>query len=848
MAGIPENPSNNIPSIPGMNLPSMQGQPISRDLIPELIEKNPPIPETIRGDQKEDGISGRLKSFISNINIAKGMDEEKLDEIGEKVIQHTEYDEESRVEWFDQLQDAMKIAKQVKNSKNYPWPGAANIKYPLLINACIQYNSRMMPEVIQNDQVVKFDVMRPDPDDNLEDLARRLSAHMSYQRLRLSKHWRKECDRLLMILPMVGTVFKKSYWDNCAQIPESDLCLPDDIVINSRVKSLESAERVTHKLYFNDNGLLEKMNGGMFKEYTLEELRPSPNDDSTEIEINPDREHQSDTDAIQDKIHVLYEQHTFLDLDDDGYKEPYIVTVHFASKKVLRIVSRYDQQSLVFNKKTGRLVRIDPIQYFTDYHFIPSPDGDYYSLGFGKILYPLNESINTILNQLLDAGTLSNLGGGFIGKSMRIKKGPLRVKPGEWTWVDSVGQNLSQNIVPYPVKEPSPILFQLLGLLIQSAEELISLSDVMQGQAPPSNTAASTVSNMVEQGMKIYTSILQRFNEDQGQEFEKLYQLNRKYLSDSQYYKNSVGTGMINPTDYEVDDFGIFPVADPEMSTESKRLARAQMLLQLPQQIPGIDPHEVGMRFLRTMRFPAPEKLLPPPPPPDPSAPPPLQDQLLIAQIENTKAVTENTKMETADYLMKRELEGIEADIKEQRLDVEKEQVAAEVDGGQVDSMLKIADLEETVSQNDIQNALNVAKNIHSETLQQMGQPFKGSEPLTGRIQELNKAIGQEIGLPGDQSQQQGGLPAQQESQDNQVETTEPLKLPEGESGLQAAFPKSDPELLEEFSNQIEHESSGKNSEKGKKGKSPKSTEKSLKPPLPKLPSHVPEGLPESEA
>ena len=175
------------------------------------------------------------------------------------------------------------------------------------------------------------------------------------------------------------------------------------------------------------------------------------------------------------------EQHRWEDLDGDGYKEPYIITVHKETKKVVRIVANYFESSIKRNTK-GEILDIKPETYFTKYSFIPSPDGGFYDIGFGVLLGPLNESVNTLINQLLDSGHLSTLQSGFIGKGLRIRMGDNRFTPGEWKAVNATGVDLKQQIVPLPTREPSAVLFQLMGSLITSGKELASVAEIFVGK------------------------------------------------------------------------------------------------------------------------------------------------------------------------------------------------------------------------------------------------------------------------------------------------------------------------------------------------------------------------------
>jgi len=319
----------------------------------------------------------------------------------------------------------------------------------------------------------------------------------------------------------------------------------------------------------------------------------------------------------------IIEQHCYYDLDDDGYAEPYIVTFHRQTRKILRISARYDENTMLFNDD-GSLAGIEPIQYYTKFGFIPSPDGGFYDIGFGMLLGPLNESVNTLINQLTDAGTLNNLQSGFIGKGLRLRMGDMRFMPGQWQAVNAVGDDLKKQIFPLPTKEPSPVLFQLMGTLITSGKELASVAEIFTGKMPGQNTPATTTMATVEQGMKVFTAIYKRIYRSLAEEFCKLFKLNATYLDPQTY--SAVVNEPIGPDDFDDTTYRVIPAADPNAVSAQEKLSKAQGLLELLP-IGVLDPIQVITRVLQAQEQPNYEKLFNqdvqqtgqmPPPPPDP--------------------------------------------------------------------------------------------------------------------------------------------------------------------------------------------------------------------------------------
>ena len=580
-------------------------------------------------------------------NIAELLDEQKLAEIGAKVMVNFDIDYKSCREWNDRVDKAMDIAKQTMEVKNHPFHRASNVKYPLITKLSIDTAARLYPMVVQNERVVKATIIGKDSDGEKLKRSVRISKHMSYQVLHQMGDFETDTDSLLHILPIVGTMFKKIYYDPILGKPISELCNPDRIVVNYNTQSLEKASRISHLLIFYANDVIERMRSGLFLDVDLELLKSTEEQDSNE-----------DTDSPLE----LIEQHCFLDLDGDGYQEPYIVTCHKESKKVLRIVQRF---KAVHKNDKGQVQRIEPQHYFTDYHFIRSPDGGFYSVGLGSLLYPLNSAINTLINQLIDAGTLNNMQSGFLGKGLRLRGGEFKFKLGEWKILDSAsGLNLQQNIMPLPTKEPSQTLFQLLGFLVEVGEDLISTNDLMQGKGQTQNVATSTVDAMIEQGMKVFNSIAKRLYRSLRGEFSKIYELNRKHLTQKDYARVLDEDADVK-ADYAADDLDILPVADPSMSSQTQKLMIARSLMA----IETLDPYEKTKYYLEAMQLDEQviDRLLPKP---DPNAPPPPEAQKTMAEVEKIAAESKLRMAEISKI-------SIDAQLEEEKIKIAQQEAAS---------------------------------------------------------------------------------------------------------------------------------------------------------------------------
>jgi chaperonin GroES len=569
-----------------------------------------------------------LGVLLESVNIAKELDQDLLNKIGNEAFEGFTHDLQSREEWDRHIDEWIKLAKQTIEPKTYPWPRASNVKYPLLSTAAMQFAARAYPSLVPaNGRVVNAKAIGKDPTGQKSQVAEAVSLYMSWQLLREMDGWEEEMDKLLIMLPIVGTMFKKTYWDPMNEKNCSKLVLPKNLVVNYWAKSLKDAERISEILEMSPRKVKERQQSKLWLDVDLGEApqpeTKKPNSPSVQDETTP---------------YTIIEQHTFLDLDEDGYKEPYIVTFHKESKRVLRIAARFDETTISI-ADDGSLRKIEPIQYYTKFGFIPNPDGGFYDIGFGVLLGPINESVNTLINQLVDAGALNNLQSGFLGKGLRLRMGETRFQPGEWKVVNSTGDDLKKQIVPMPSKEPSNVLFQLMGALITSGKELASVAEIFVGKTPGQNTPATTTMATIEQGMKVFTAVYKRIYRALNEEFEKLARLNYLYVNPATYV--DVVDMEVNPTDFDLKLNNIFPGADPTAVSQTEKLLKAQGLMEL---LPSgvLDPVKVVMRILDAQEQPNWEELLNPqvaqtgqlpPPPPDPK----LLEMQMKGQMEQQK-------------------------------------------------------------------------------------------------------------------------------------------------------------------------------------------------------------------
>lgn len=592
------------------------------------------------------GVKAKLKidDLVLHKNIAEELDDDVLSRIASEVIRGYDIDEDSRAEWISQNEEAMKVAKQVMEKKTFPWPNSANVKYPLIAQSSLQFASRAYPELVKGSKVVQGKVTGADPDGIKKERADRISDHMSYQLIEQMTEWEEEFDKLLHALPVLGCMFRKTFWDPALQRNRSDLCLPADVVVNHDTsRDMDSCRRITHKINLYKNEVIERERMGIFIVGASEDIDPETG---------------------EDKPHEFLEQHCWIDLDGDEYDEPYVVTVNKSNQKVFRIVARFDAKSvhvIADGKNKGLVERIEPIQYFTKYSFIPDFEGKFYDYGFGRLLFAINESVNTVINELLDAGALSNLQSGFVSKQFgRAKNDSIRLEAGEFKVLDLAAHEMRDGIMPMPAREPSSALFQLLGVLLEAGKELASSSELLSGQQNRSNVPATTTLALIEQGLKVFNSIFKRLYRSMTSEFKKIFVLNKNYLEDQEYFTVLDEVQLVAREDYSTEDLDVRPVADPNMSTDVQQLFRAEALLNT-MQMPGVDPWEVTHYYLKALKVPDEDlEKLHPPKPEEPEQPPPdpkmmelqakmqMEQQKLPVEMEQMQAETQKIQVEIA--------------------------------------------------------------------------------------------------------------------------------------------------------------------------------------------------------
>jgi chaperonin GroES len=562
------------------------------------------------------------RKTITSPNLCGEFSDADLRTIGNTVADAYKRDVYSRQDWLRRNNAALDLAMQLQSSKSFPWQGCSNIRFPLVTIAAMQFHARAYPAIINGRDIVKCRIIGGDPTGAQTERANRISTHMSWQLLEQDEDWEAEQDRALLTLPIVGTGFKKTYYSTSRGHNVSEYVMPQNLVLDYWAKTIETCPVKTHIIPMHRNKIHENVRRGIFNDVLdMEWFLSDANPATSNAKMQSDkREGKTVPETSSDTPFTILEQHCLLDLDGDGYAEPYVVTFEENTETVLRIVTRFDREEDIERNNAGEIIQITPWECFTKLPFIPSPDGGIMDVGFGTLLGPLNESVNSAINQLFDAGTMSNTAGGFLGRGAKIRGGAYEFSPFGWNRVDSTGDDLRKNIFPLPVREPSAVMFNLLNLLIEYTERISGSVDMMVGITPGQNTPAETSRNATEQGEKIYSAIFKRIWRALKWEFNKLYKLNGIYLPVKQAYGDAGAFALRE--DYTQTGAGVVPVADPTISSSGAKMARATLVKQAAAEGGGYNQDAVERMWLSALQVDDMDNLYPglenmPPPPPD---------------------------------------------------------------------------------------------------------------------------------------------------------------------------------------------------------------------------------------
>ena len=542
-----------------------------------------------------------LTDFVGRPNIADDIDDTLLDEVGERVKRQFEEDLDSMHDWHDMVKKSLELMKQEFKTKSIPWEGASNYKSPLLSEASITFGNKASLELLRTDDLVKGVVIGRDAGRAKKARVERVTEAMNYQLNYEMEDWRDDQKRLFYTLPNTGCMFKKVLFDPLEMTNRSEIIQYPDFAVNQATTSMTTCRSFTQILSFSQNEVFERQRSNLWSDV---EIYPKGSDGD-----EGSNEEEGVTDADENPNRFL-EQQCFADLDDDGYEEPYTITIHEQSAKIVRVVARYDENSFIVKTKEGiilplkkaiieevrrlaergieppeepdlsqyELIRIEPFQPIIKYGFISSPDGTFLDLGYAHLLGAITQGVNTTTNQLVDAGTLRNVGGGMMAKSVRKKMGPMRMRIGEWISTELSPENLQRGFFPNPQPEPSQTLFALNEKFEGQGKQFGAASDAPN--AVQANTAPTTALALIQEAMIPTSALLSKILDAESKEFQVLFRLNQRFF-DPELYKQILDEAEASSfADFNTENMDIQPVADPQMASKLQRIQLATVELE----------------------------------------------------------------------------------------------------------------------------------------------------------------------------------------------------------------------------------------------------------------------------
>lgn len=542
------------------------------------------IDATPTTEENEDGsitvdLSGDTDKFLKQMttgfgdNLAEKLDDMTLRKIGDDLKSDIEADQQSRSDWEKTLKDGLKLLGLRIEERTEPWEGACGVVHPILTEAVVRFQSEMMTETFPPAGPVKSKILGKETPEK-HDAAERVRTDMNIELTDRMTEYRREHERLLWNLPIAGCALKKIYFDPDLSRQASMFVAAEDFIVSNGTTDLRTCPRYTQVMKITRNDLRKLQVSGVYKDISLDDPTPEAND----VVKNEKDKLSGTTASIKTEHYTLYE--TCVDLVIDGLSDskddvacPYVVTIEKNSGIVLALRRNWDEDDESKQKK----------QYFVDYQYIPG--FGFYGFGLIHLVGGFAEGATSILRQLVDAGTLSNLPGGMKTRGMRIKGDDTPIAPGEWRDVDVPSGMLKENLMPLPYKEPSVVLAQLLETIVDEGRKLAAVAE-MKIQDFDSNSPVGTTMALLERTLKVMTAVQSRIFDSMKYEFRIIKQLVMEFGADTYEYDPETGDRSMRKDDYKSVD--ILPVADPNAATMSQRIVQWQAIMQLVQMAPQI--------------------------------------------------------------------------------------------------------------------------------------------------------------------------------------------------------------------------------------------------------------------
>ncbi len=565
-------------------------------------------------------------------NLAEILDDQQLANISNELMAGIEKDKASREDWEKTYKDGLEyLGMRFDAERSEPFEGASGVIHPLLGEAVTTFQAQAYKELLPSGGPVKTQVIGA-YDSLIEEQAQRVKEFMNYQITHVMEEFDQELDQLLFYLPLAGSAFKKVYYDESLGRAVSKFIAPEDLIVPYYTTDLETCSRITNVVKISENEVRKLQALGFYRKIDLESGDNAENYSGVKEEI--DKLSGMEPSYDDGEVSVLYEVHCNLELDGyedvdeegelTGIKLPYIVTIDANSNEVLSVRRNYKEDDELKNK----------IEYFVHFKFLPGLG--FYGFGLTHMIGGLSKASTSIMRQLIDAGTLANLPAGFKTRGIRIRDEDTPIQPGEFRDVDAPGGSLRDSIQPLPFKEPSGTLLSLLNILVNSGQKFASIAEINTGQGNP-NAPVGTTLALLERSTKVLSAIHKRLHNSQKKEFKILADVFQEYLPQEYPYAvaNNETTIKLSDFDQRVD---IFPISNPDIFSQSQRIAMAQEMMQLVQSNPQVHgpngTYEAYKRMYAAIGVDNVEQILTPPPPTDPL---PLEagfenNQLLLGQ------------------------------------------------------------------------------------------------------------------------------------------------------------------------------------------------------------------------
>jgi hypothetical protein len=510
-----------------------------------------------------------------NANLAEYVDEDELESLASELIGDYEDDVASRKDWMQTYVDGLELLGMKIEERSEPWEGACGVYHPLLSEALVKFQAETMMATFPAAGPVKTQIIGKETPDK-KAAAVRVQDDMNHQLTDVMKEYRPEHERMLWGLGLSGNAFKKVYFDPHLDRQVSVFVPAEDLVVPYGASNLEAAERVTHVMRKTENELRRLQVAGFYIDEDLGE----PNNTLDEVEKKIAE--QMGFRATTDNRYKLLEINVDLDLKGYEHKEdgkktgiklPYIVTIEKGSSKVLAIRRNWEEDDETYQKR----------QHFVHYGYVPG--FGFYCFGLIHLVGAFAKSGTSLIRQLVDAGTLSNLPGGFKSRGLRVKGDDTPISPGEWRDVDVPSGSIKDNLLPLPYKEPSQVLMALLGQIVDEGRRFANTAD-LQISDMSANSPVGTTLAILERTLKVMSAVQARVHYSMKQELGLLKNIIAAYTPEDYDYEPEEGSRKAKKSDY--DNVNVIPVSDPNAATMAQKIVQYQAVMQLAQQSPQL--------------------------------------------------------------------------------------------------------------------------------------------------------------------------------------------------------------------------------------------------------------------